>query len=149
EEMPKGVTKRLRVRNTSWGLTLLLVPGENTRTLIISDKSTIKNIHPSGRTQALANPHNNRGILFELWQGKGRSPLWVAAEPMPAGATRPLDKTYATTPVNLSQPFAVRQKFDWETSPVRRIDALELARHSHRTVTSGLKVRQDLKDLDP
>src|SRR5262249_40135599 len=54
-----------------------------------------------------------------------------------------------TSPVVLSKPFGVIQRFEWETSPVRRIDRIELAYQSHRTVTSGLKIRKDLKELDP
>ncbi len=56
---------------------------------------------------------------------------------------------YSTDPVDLKKPFFMQQGLVWKNSPIRRIDDLALARHSHRTITSGLKVREDLKSLDP
>jgi hypothetical protein len=119
--------------------------------MVISDKSTIKNINISGRTQALANPRTNKGLLFSLEQtrGKGRYEMEIAGEPVQAGQQATLKRTYDTAPVNLAEPFEVEQVLVWELAPVRRIDRLELAYQSHRTVSTDLKARDDLKKLDP
>ena len=43
----------------------------------------------------------------------------------------------------------VDQIFEWENSPIRRVEALEVAYQSHRTMTTPLRARPDLIALDP
>jgi hypothetical protein len=147
---PKGFAGRRVFRNANWELNLLLEKGTGRR-LLISDKSTLKNISPSGRTLPLASPRTHGPLEFRLWQTNGRFELKVSGEPVPAGADPvPVTKqALDPDPLNLAEPFYVEQVLEWEVSPIRRIDVLDVARPSHRTVTVGLKVREDLKKLDP
>ena len=147
EKLPEGIVGRKLFRNANWELNLLFEkPGRN---LVISGRSTIKNINITGRTLALANPRDHGPLAFRLWQGTSRYDLKIAGEPLTAGsAPLPLKDARDPQPLKLAEPFLLEQVLEWEMSPVRRIDALKVAHHSHRTITSGLKVRDDLKKLD-
>jgi hypothetical protein len=148
EKLPPGAQRRI-FRNANFQLNLLLVKPDRGRGLIISDKSTIKNISVTKNTQPLATPGSNHGLPFQLRQGSSQFPLLIAGEPLAYEKEVELKRTYSTEPVDLEKPFAVAQVFVWENSPIRRVESLELSWHSHRTITSGLKVRDDLKNLDP
>lgn len=149
EKLPDGIVGRRLFRNANWELNLLFEKGRDGRSLIVSDQSTIKNVNRGERTQVLAHPKTNKGLPFRLIQNRSVAELRIAGEPLPFGASTALKQKYAVAPVDLGQPFQVEQVLDWEISPVRRIDALALGRHSHRTVTSGLKVNEALKKLEP
>src|SRR5262249_43274082 len=60
-----------------------------------------------------------------------------------------LDREYDVEPVELDKPFGIQQLPEWETSPLREVNALAVPYHSHRTITWGYVVNEDLKKLDP
>lgn len=149
EKLPEGIVGRKLFRNANWELNLLFEKGKDGRSLIISDQSTIKNVNRSERTQVLAQPKTNKGLPFRLIQDRSVAELRIAGEPLPFGRDTTVKQKFSVTPVDLSKPFFLEQVLDWEISPVRRIDGLVLGRHSHRTITSGLKVNESLKKLEP
>jgi hypothetical protein len=147
---PAGIVGRRRFESTNWRMDLLFEKDKNTGKLVVSDRSTLQNINKAGRTLPLTSPRTHGPLEFLLWQGRGSYPLKIAGEALPANSDPvPFKQTHDPQPVSLAEPFGVAQVLEWELSPVRRIDSLDVAYHSHRTVTSGLKVRDDLKKLDP
>src|SRR5207249_3958749 len=96
EELQEGVKERRRFRSRLWELDLMLEADKKSRSgLAISEKSTIKNVHPSGRTQTLANPRSQppRGVFFRLAEKSNRKAYYnleVAGEPVPYGKGAPL-----------------------------------------------------------
>lgn len=150
EKPPEGFVDKRVYRNSNWELTLLFELREPGSTVwVISDKSTIKNINASQRTLLLAQPRSNKGLPFMLHQNTAKAGINISGEPVAFGATTTLGQKFSVSPVDARKPFYVEQVLDWEISPIRRIDALELAWHSHRTVTTPLKVHEKLKNLDP
>jgi hypothetical protein len=161
ETLPDGVVARSRWRNADWELDLLVEkdPGHASRKLI-SPRSKIKNL--SQRTLTLASADGTRGIFFDIYQANKEQDgsltrldqpapyrLRVAGEPLPPGRDTEFKSSSPVDRIDLTKPIVVYQVFSWETSPIRQIDKLEVAAHSSRTVTAGLKVREDLKKLDP
>jgi hypothetical protein len=154
EDRSKGVLHRYRFRNESagWELDLRIEPGEGkgARQLVIGKDSTIKNIHPSRRIQALANPRTAKPLAFRLrqgQQGEAAATLVIEGEPLPPGGSMALGKPQPARVINLRQPFEVEQIFEWENCPIRRIDAIELVKQSHRTATMELKESPLLKEV--
>ncbi len=145
----EGEIARYKLRNTSWEIELIIKKGAE-RPYAVSEKSTIKNVHPSRRTQALTTRAGNRGLNFRLWQ-EGHYPMQVPV----AGALLPHDATAefgAATDLSAfepAKPLVFDQEFEWENAPIRRIEALDVPYQSHRTVTTALRARDDLKKLDP
>jgi hypothetical protein len=130
-----------RFRNGTWEFKFV-VEGNK-----ISNRSTLKNISPARAALPLGSKES-RGLRVQLRQGD--SPplvLEVAGEPVPFDGP-PLEfkesdpkgweKPLEVTRLDLSQPFDLEQVLDWSTAPVRRIDALRTAKHSHRTAKSTL-----------
>ncbi len=149
KDKPAGVEDRRVFRNANFELNLLLVKASKGLGWEISDKSTIKNISVTKRTLPLATPGDTSGLPFILLQDGANYTMRIAGEPLAYEHEVPLKRIYSTDPVNLQKPFFIQQGLVWKNSPIRRIDALALGTHSHRTITSGLKVREDLKALDP
>src|SRR5205085_7495160 len=89
KDLPAGVVSRYRFRNESagWELDLLIEQGEGkgARQLVIGKGSEIKNIHPSRRIQALANPRTAKPLAFLLRQGPATATLKIEGEPLPWG----------------------------------------------------------------
>jgi hypothetical protein len=135
---PEGYAAKHTFTNRNWEITLLIEKEGNTR--FISDKSTIKNIDPSRRILSLTDPVSKKGIRFELRQEGGvKYELTVNGEPLAPGQSIPFNRRSRVDTVTLDRPFDLYQKFDWFNSPIRRIDALKLAYHSHRTANIPLK----------
>jgi hypothetical protein len=149
EKLPDGVVKHLRFRNANFELNLLLTKAPRGPGWVIGPESTIKNISVTRRTLPLATPDSNDGLLFILYQSGASFPMYIAGEPLAYDREVQIKKTFSTDTVDLKKPFGVQQGLVWKNSPIRRIDELRLAYHSHRTITSGLKAREDLKALDP
>ena len=80
----KDVKVRYRYRNQNWELTLNI--RESKEGLVIGGDSTIKNVHPSRRTQTLTSA-TGEGIVFNLSQNPRRPPtrFMVRGEPVPPG----------------------------------------------------------------
>jgi hypothetical protein len=159
EKPPEGAVARRVFRNANWELTLFIEKPATGRGLVVGERSTIKNINVDGRTQVLANSAGTSGLPFRIQQQQGSSykEIRISGEPLPfekEAPICPLDKDgkrlpIAVAPVDLDKPIVIEQLLDWELSPIRRIDTIALARHSHRTVTGGLKVNPELKALEP
>jgi hypothetical protein len=151
EKPSKEPPRQRRFRNANWELNLVFEKDKESTRWVISGKSTIKNINATHKTQSLANPATNKGLPFRLIQGGGSYLMRVAGEPLAferESSLNPTKETYSVEPVDLKRPFFVEQVLDWDISPIRRIDALALGAHSHRTFIAGLKMREDLKALD-
>ena len=71
--MPSGEAGRIFLRNdrAGWELDLVVVPQPETRGYMIAKDSTIRNVHPTQKTQALAYPRGDaKGLEFRLVQWK-------------------------------------------------------------------------------
>lgn len=149
KEKPLAAGDTRTFRNGNWEIKLKLEKGKGG--LTYSTDSVIKNVNKSGRTQLLANPKTGKGLPFRLIQGRAVSEIRVEGEPLAANGESVFKKNSDTTRdgVDLAKPVFIEQVLDWELSPVRRIDLLEIGRHSHRTAVAGLKVNEELKKLDP
>jgi hypothetical protein len=152
DDLPKGVFSWTRWKNADWELDLIVEEEtRNPRKGQISMRSKIKNV--SQTTLSLSSPNGAQGIYFKLYDANNpdRAPfrMQVTGVPLPPGSESTFPKALTTDIIDLTKPFTVFQDFYWETSPIRRIDRMALGIHSHRTVTAGLKIRPDLKALDP
>jgi hypothetical protein len=152
DKLPEGAVKHLRFRNCNWEVDLLLDRDPKNKRWIVRPDSQVKNVDVNKRTLALANPRTNEAIAFQIAESEGRGGSYnilVAGEPVIWGTSRPFGgKPRQVVGVDFSKPVELWQVFDWETSPIRRVDRLEVGAHSHRTMVAGLKHREDLKALD-
>ncbi|MFO0879652.1 MAG: hypothetical protein U0840_20085 [Gemmataceae bacterium] len=149
EKLPDGLLGKRVFRNTNWELTLFYEKSADGRSVLLSDKSKIKNINPAERTLVLAHPRTNKGLPFRLIQGRGIADFRIAGEPLPFGGETTFKQKFPVAPVDLTKEYYVEQVLDLEISPIRRIEALQVAYHSHRTMASGFKINEELKKLDP
>jgi hypothetical protein len=149
EPLPEGIVGRKIFRSVNWELDLFFEKSKDGRSVWLSDRSTIKNVSLSHRTLVLANPRTNQGIRFQFRQGEKTYDLVLAGEPLAYDNKVAFKRISSAnpSPVDLTKDFQVEQVLEWETSPIRRIDYLEVAHHSHRTVTYGLKVNEVLKKM--
>src|SRR5207302_10875145 len=72
-----------------------------------------------------------------LTQGQSRFKFEVVGEPLPYKASLNL-KAQTISTIDVTKEFGLTQEFDWNNAPVRRIDALVTAQHSHRTAKATL-----------
>jgi hypothetical protein len=154
---PEGVEGRRVFRNANWELDLLFI--KDGTQLVISPDSTIKNINRTQKLQHLASVSHSNGVPFRFFQRgtERRQVIRIAGEPLAYEQSAKIGRRYSIDPVSVKEglakgsaaPLGVQQVLEWETSPIRQLDALEVGLHSHRTVTWGLKVNEELKKLDP
>jgi len=155
DKPPEGAVAKRVFRNANWELTLLLERAPTGRGVVISERSTIKNINIDQRTQLLANAQGTQGLPFRFQQAGSAAykDIRISGEPVPFEKEAPISKEkISVAPVELNDPnkqFFIEQLLDWEISPVRRVDMLAVARHSHRTITDGTKINPTLKALEP
>lgn len=152
EPLPKGVELRYRCKNKNWEITLLLRKSD--KGLVIGHDSTIKNIHPSHLPQPLTSA-KGKGIVFNVAQGNVRTMFEVRGEPVGWNETKDFSTEDYPNPlpaINWSaskkQPIYVSQGFDQTNSPIRRINAIELAKQDCRTFTWPLQPNHMLAQLD-
>jgi hypothetical protein len=134
----KEGTKRHRLRNANWELELILERAPDGQ-YVVSDKSKVTNISASKRTLPIG------AAVFAVRQGRTYlANVTVPDEFLAAGASAATNKS--PTPFVLpdaNQPVEVYQVFSWDTSPVKRLDAIELpggnSFNSHRTANLMLK----------
>jgi hypothetical protein len=149
EPMPEGAIARHRFRNQSWEITLLVKKDKEKGTVVSAD-STIKNVNPAGRVQLMASA-KGEGIVFNLYQGKTFQRFELKGEPVPADKTVSFGSDYRIGGFDWNdekQPLAMSQAFDWNTCPVRLIEALDVGQQSCRTYTTALKPNETLAQLD-
>jgi hypothetical protein len=148
EPAPAGATVR-RFHNANWEVTLLLEEDSRKR-LTISPKSTIKNINADRRRLPLA------GVLLQITQfapgssiPRGQALLLVEGEPLKWGETVEVKKSVLVDNFTRQDPLMVQQVFNWYTSPVKRLDRLEVGTHlalSHRMTKYGLQTKSSSKE---
>jgi hypothetical protein len=158
EEKPEGVVARYRYANQSWEITLNLRKDSEKR-LVIGGDSTLKNVDPSHRPQALTNA-KGEGIWFNVSQEQLRTRFEVRGEPIAWNETRPFSmgkdkerKDYE--PLEAidwekmeERPIVVSEAFDQTNSPIRRLSALALAKQDCRTYAWVLQPNKELEQLD-
>jgi hypothetical protein len=162
EPLPKDVKARYRYRNQNWELTLNIRENKE-GALVIGGDSTIKNVHPSLRTQSLTSA-KGEGIVFNLSQNANRlpTPFRINGEPLPPGEARPLSmekdkkrEDYSVldgiewpTETSKKPPVYVSQAFDVSNCPIRRVNQIALAKQDCRTYAWALQANQALAQLD-
>ena len=155
---PEGVVGRHRYRNENWEITLNLHKDKGV--IVIGGDSTIKNVHPTRRTQSLTSAKGS-GIVFNVAQDKTQTRFMVQGEPLAWEESRPfnVDKDMKPTDFALAgikwaeaylkeHPVLVSQAFDKTTSPIRRLNALKLCQQDCRTYIWPLQTNQELAQLD-
>src|SRR6185437_352402 len=143
EPMPEGVLYRHRFRNQNWEITLLIKQNES-KELVISANSTIKNIHPNHHAQSLTSA-KGAGIVFNVFQDKAATAFEVRGEPVEWNKAQKFGtedyKKLGSIDWSKTKdhPVVLSQAFDWTTCPIRRIEALAVGQQSCRTFTSPLQ----------
>jgi hypothetical protein len=134
----KEGAKRHRLRNANWELELILERAPDGQ-YVVSDKSKVTNISASQRTLEIGS------AVFAVRQaGRYLTNVTVPDELLAPGASAATNKS--ATPFVLPEanmPVEVYQVFSWDTSPIKRVDAIELpggnSFNSHRTANLMLK----------
>ena len=131
KNMPEGIVGRHHFVSQLWDIDFMIEhkPGQ----WFISDRSTIKNVHPAGRTVPLSASPTSGGIHFILKQGNRKVPFRVDGEPLPLGATAQFRKKWPVDSIDFKKPFELEQEFEPANCPVRQIVDVQLSKHSHRT----------------
>jgi hypothetical protein len=132
KDKPEGIAGRHHFKNTLWEIDLMLEK-QGRNQWLISGRSTIKNVHPAGRTVPLSASPSSGGLHFSVKQGNKRVPFRVDGEPLPVGATAAFRKSWKIDTINFEKPFELEQDFEPANCPVRELLDLELGKHSHRT----------------
>jgi hypothetical protein len=132
--VPAGVEKSKLFRNHSWEVNLLLERDAVSGRMQVSTKSTIKNINPTGRSMLLVN--GGRGLLLRIRQeNKTLDLARIEGQLLPPGGTSTFDKaTPVAAGMDVAAPFELEEIFDYATSPIKRLEALEVgpAAQAHR-----------------
>jgi hypothetical protein len=131
KDLPQGIVGRNHFLSELWDIDFMIEhkPGQ----WFISDRSTIKNVHPSGRTVPLSASPTSGGIHFVVKQGNKKVPFRVDGEPLAPGATAPFRKKWPVDSIDFKKPFEIEQEFETANCPIRQLIDLQLAKHSHRT----------------
>jgi len=136
EATPPSAGKVYVFRNPNWELTLSLEQNEKKQLIVGGAHSKIKNINPSKRTLAVD------VAQFQVMQGQaGAVPFRIPAEYLLWNQEAPLRNDINIGTFNKNFPIQVEQVFDWQSSPIKRIDALAMGYNSHRTSNYALKMR--------
>ena len=130
---------RQLMRNANWELDLVIAPDEKSKEIVISDKTTIKNINAWKRNLPLAD------VKFRVKQGASNNFMEFAipVDNLDWGKTTDIKKAFAfgRLVIDPSKPLEVEQVLTWSTSPIKRIDALALGYNSHRTSNRSCKAK--------
>lgn len=104
------------------------------RDKFISPRSKIMNVHQDRRVMTLDNPVAGSTTEFVLRQGTTVVPLKVQGEPLGFGQIREFLKDKIALPFSfdINKDFTLEQVFTSKNTPIKMINALELARTSHR-----------------
>jgi hypothetical protein len=155
---PEGVVARYRFHNENWEITLNLRKEKGVT--VLGGDSTIKNVHPTRRTQSLTSAKGN-GIVFNVAQDKIQTQFMVQGEPLAWEESRAfnVDKDMNRKDIPISgikweeeylkeHPILVSQAFDATTSPIRSLNAIKLCQQDCRTYVWPLQTNQELEQLD-
>jgi hypothetical protein len=136
-ELPPGIAVRRIFRNNLWEVDFQ-VEQKGRQQWYISDKGTIKNLHPAHFTVPLSASPSSGGLGFVIKQGDKKYPFRVDGEPLPYGATAPFRKKFQVDSINFNKPFQLEQDFEPANCPVRVILDIQLGTQSHRTAPMPL-----------
>ncbi len=122
----QGVVLSRLFRNKNWELEVLIEKDpQNERRFRISPRSTIKNINPYGRSLPLVNA--GEGLRFRIWQGRYMTWLQpIVGILMPAGGSTTFKVPSFPGLIDLRDPFEMEEVFLPATSPIRRLEVLEI-----------------------
>lgn len=143
DAVPQGALARYRLRNPNWELDLIVE--QRGKSKVISDKSKIRNVNVNQRLQKLD------GVVFRLTQkGEGGAPLdiidWaIEGEPLAYYGEAEVRKTAVIDAFDPQKPPEVEQLFNWYTSPIKRLDRLEVGNRmavAHRMESRELIAKQ-------
>jgi hypothetical protein len=131
--VPKD-TYRQRFRSPNWEIELNIVLDKSGQP-VITKESKIKNVNTARRTLSLGTAE------FRVHQGqRGGTSIRVPSEPLPWGQAVALGtKDFPAPFLDRQLPIQIDQVFNPITSPVKRVQALALAYHSHKTSYLPLK----------
>jgi hypothetical protein len=144
KDMPQGIVARHLFRSQLWEINLLLEK-QGRDQWIISDRSTIKNLHPDRRTVPLSASPTSGGLHFIVKQGNRKIPFKVDGEPLPFDTTTTFRTAKKIDSIEFKNPFELEQVFEPANCPIRQIRAVELGKHSHRTASQSLLPSLNIK----
>jgi hypothetical protein len=123
-----GVKKSRLFKNATWEVELLLEadPARSGR-LQISSRSTIRNINPHRRTLSLTNAAN-RPLSLRLLQGGKAMPFSIGGQLVPWNEVVRFEKTARSDSVLLSEAFEMEEVVDPATSPIKRLEDMQIGR---------------------
>jgi hypothetical protein len=141
ESPPEGTLAVRRFRSPNWEVTLFLKKEKDG--LVISNESTIRNISGDHRRLPLA------GVVLRVQQTRGgvsRGAVEILAEgePLPWGEKPVVITSKKSTRVpefDAADPLEVWQVLNWYTSPIKRLDRVEIGTkeaRSHRFAKTAL-----------
>lgn len=141
EVTPPEVKARKRFYNSIWEVDLMFESLE--REKFISPKSKIMNVHQDQRILPLDNPVVGSTTEFVLRQGNTVVPLRAQGEPLGFGQMREFlkDKLLLPFSFDINKDFTLEQVFTSKNTPIKMINALEIARTSHRMANLKLVSR--------
>jgi hypothetical protein len=146
-ELPPGVYAGHRFRNNLWEIDLFLA--QKGRQKMISEKSTIRNLHPAKRAVPLSASPASGGLHFRLTQENKVYPFRVDGEPLPYDSKSEFRKNFEVDSIDFRRPFDLQQEFEYANSPVKQIIALELFRNCHRLANVPLQSSLSIKPSKP
>jgi hypothetical protein len=136
-QLPSGVVAQYVFKNPNWEMKLSLELNDKKQLIISGARSSIKNINASKRTMALDKAQ------FQVTQGQAGAVLFrIPAEYVLWNQEVPLRNDVSIDKFNKNSPIALEQVFDWNTSPIKRIDALVMSYNSQRLANYALKMRK-------
>lgn len=118
------VMKRRRFRNMNWELDILIEKADGK--VQVSADSTIKNISPTKQPRPLV--HRNQGLVFiarQKNQARYLSP--IVGVILPHGQSTRFKAATTSDTLNFAEDFSLDQFFTVDTSPIKRILAMEIA----------------------
>jgi hypothetical protein len=141
EVTPPEVKARKRFYNSIWEVDLMFESLE--REKFISPRTKIMNVHQDQRILPLDNPVAGSTTEFVLRQGTTVVPLRAQGEPLGFGQMREFlkDKLLLPFSFDINKDFTLEQVFTSKNTPIKMINALEIARTSHRMANLKLVSR--------
>ncbi len=138
--LPEGIAARHVFRNNLWEIEFLLE--HKGRQWLISDHSSIKNIHPAKRIAPLAGSPSSGGLHFLVEQGDRKIPFRVEGEPLQFGQSAEFRRKTEIDSIDFRKPFGLEQDFEFVNCPIKQIIDIQVGKHGHRT--SGLSLLPSL-----
>jgi hypothetical protein len=146
-ELPQGIYARHLFRNNLWEIDFQIE--QQGRQWIISDRGTIKNLHPAHFTVPLSASPTSGGLHFVVKQENKKYPFRIDGEPLAYEATAPFRQRWKVDSIDFKKPFELEQDFEPANSPVRVIVDIQLGKQSHRTASMPMMMSITNKPAAP